>query len=413
TFSQQQELTASDGTALDQFGFSVAMTGDTAVVGTVGADNLPNNEQGAAYVFVRSGTSWSQQAKLLASDGASGDVFGWSVAISGNASGISVVVGAPWADIGSNTFQGAAYVFTRATGGATWSEQQKLVAPDGAASDFFGYSVAITGDRVFVGAPEDDVGSNTDQGSVNIFARSNSMWSWIQLLTANDGAASDQFGSKVAVDNSSLRLLVGAPADDVGSNTDQGSAYVFRPLTPSNFSWTQQQKLVASDGAAGDLFGSSVAIHVSTLVVGADHDDIGSNSDQGSAYVFALGGSTWSEQQKLTASDGAASDKFGWSVAISSNFNWTFVVVGAPFDDIGSRGDQGSAYVFTRNFNSATWNQFQKLTAANVGGSGDPDYFGWSVAVPPVSAQHLVVGSPVRDVGANRFQGSAYVFALN
>ena len=133
--------------------------------------------------------------------------------------------------------------------------------------------------------------------------------------------------------------MVGACGDDVGANADQGSAYVF---TRSGTTWSQQAKLTAADGAAGDWFGYSVAVSGDTAVVGAAGDDVGANADQGSAYVFARSGTTWTQQAQLTAADGAAGDCFGRSVAVSGDT----AVVGASDDDVGANTDQGSAYVF-------------------------------------------------------------------
>ncbi len=386
SWTQQQKLAAGDGAANDQFGFSVAISGDTAVVGArfdgVGANPI----QGSAYVFVRSGTSWTQQQRLIAGDGATFDSFGSSVALSGN----TVVVGASLDDVGANANQGSAYVFVVC---GDLIEQQKLTDGDGAEADLFGESVAISGDTAVVGARSDDVGANANQGSAFIFVRSGTSWTQQQQLTAGDGAAGDSFGFSVAISGDTT--VVGARFDDVGANADQGSAFVF---VRSGTSWTQQQRLTASDGAAFDNFGQSVAISGDTAVVGAVNDDVGANVDQGSAYVFVRSGTSWTQQQKLTASDGAAGDSFGFSVAISGDT----AVVGAEVDDVGANVDQGSAYVFVRT--RTGWTQQQKLIASD---GAAVDLFGLSVAI---SGDTVVVGAVTDDIGANANQGSAYVF---
>jgi hypothetical protein len=368
---EQIALTASDGATNDLFGFSVAVDGDTAVVGAYD-DEVTFPNQGSAYVFIRSGSTWTQQGKLTASDGAALDSFGTSVAIFGD----SIVVG-------TSGNPGSAYVFTRS--GGTWTEQQKLTASDGAAGDYFAYSVAISGDTVVAGASYDDIGANSEQGSAYVFTRSGSTWTEQQKLTASDGAAGDFFGYSVAIAGDTI--VVAASDDDIGSNVNQGSAYVF---TRSGSTWTEQQKLTASDGAAGDYFGFSVAIAGDTIVVGAIYD----NAGQGSAYVFTLSGSTWTEQENLTASDGAAMDYFGWSVAIAGDT----IVVGAIYDN----GGQGSAYVFARS--GSTWTEQQKLIASD-GAPGD--FFGFSVAV---SGDTILTGASNDDVGTNGNQGSAKIF---
>ena len=391
-WTQQQRLTASDGMAGDQFGISAALSGDTLVVGAANDDIGANENQGSAYVFIRNGTDWTQQQKLTANDGAAGDVFGFSVALSGE----TVVVGASNDDIGPNADQGSAYVFTRSftNGGAAWMQQQKLIANDGAASDFFGLSVALSGDTAVVGAFEDDISLNQDQGSAYVFTRNGAAWTQQQKLIAADGAAGDFFGLSVALSGDTV--VVGAFRDAIGANAVQGSAYVF---TRSGAVWTQQQKLTASDGAAGDFFGRSVALSGDTVVVGASNDDIGANGNQGSAYVFSRSGATWTQQRKLTADDGAAFDSFGLSVALSGDT----VVVGVQFDDIDENRDQGSAYVFVICANNLV--QQQQLTA-NDGAAGDN--FGFSVAI---SGDTVVVGAPFDSVGPTRAAwGSVYVF---
>jgi FG-GAP repeat len=340
--------TASDGDLGDSFGTSVAISGDYAVVGAPKKQIGSNSEQGAVYVFVRSGNSWVQQAKLTASDGAANNQFGNSVSISGD----YIVVGSA----NSSGFTGSAYVFVRS--GSTWTQKDKLTASDGAAGDGFGYSVAISGDYAIIGARFDDIGSYNDQGSAYIFkltvlfggGASTSFWNQQAKLIASDGFVSDYFGNSVAI--SGNYAIVGSIYDYV-SSTQEGSAFVF--LRTGN-TWAQQAKLTATDGAAGKLLGASVAISGDYAVVGAAGDDIGSNNAQGSAYVFLRTGTTWSQQAKIIDGDGAALDRFGYSVAISGDY----IVVGARDDDIGSNTDQGSAYVLKRS--GTNWTRVRKIT---------------------------------------------------
>jgi hypothetical protein len=348
TFTQQANLTASDGARNDNFGYSVAIDGDRVVVGAPSNDVQTNsttkNDQGSVYVFLRVNGSWSQQAILTASDGEASDYFGYSVAIQWD----TIVVGAPYDDTGANTNQGSAYVFVRS--GATWTnwiEQPKLLASIPGASDNFGYSVAIdaqTGGTIAVGAPYDDV-TFTDEGSAYVFARNNGNWVEEDRLVANAPGANDNFGLSVACERFTAgAVVVGAPYDDV-SYTNQGSAYVF---VRNNGNWNQQAQLLANDAEANDYFGFSVGISSTgnRIAVGAPYDDIVSaNDNQGSAYVFLRNAPFWNQHAKLTANGGATGDSFGWSVAVSGYE----VVVGAPFDDIGANTNQGSAYVFVCN----------------------------------------------------------------
>ncbi|HXI94070.1 MAG TPA: C25 family cysteine peptidase, partial [Blastocatellia bacterium] len=236
---------------------------------------------------------------------------------------------------------GSAYVFTRS--GTTWSQQTHLIPFDGDVGgglDQFGISVAISVDTVIVGSNLADIGANINQGAAYIYVRSGTTWFLQQKITASDGAQQDRFGNSVAIDGDSA--IIGASMDDIGANTDQGSAYVF---TRSGSNWSQQQKFSASDGAANKTFGASVAISGDTAVVGADEGGLFLSGTQGSAYVFTRSGTVWSQQQKLLASDGSAVDTFGFSVAISQHH----LVVGAPGDTIGANQDQGSAYVFVES----------------------------------------------------------------
>jgi hypothetical protein len=386
TFTGVQKIEASDGVAGDQFGGSVAISGNTAVIGA-NSNGGAVSGPGFASVFVRNGGTWTFQQKLTASDGLAEDAFGSYVAISGD----TIIVGAYADTVGTNTSQGSAYVFVRS--GTTWTQQQKLIAADGAAFDVFGRSVAIAGDTVAITAAQDDLTTNVDQGSAYIFVRSGSTWTQQQKLTAADGATSDFFGDSVAIAGDTV--IVGAQDDATGANIQQGSAYVF---TRSGTTWTQQQKLTAGDGTAFDYFGFSVAISGDTAVVGT-LQDIGAVFQQGSAYVFVRSGTTWTQQQKLLASDGATGDSFGNSVSIAGDT----AMIGAAGDTNGANVHQGSAYVFSRT--GGTWTQQQKLTATD---GGAEDSFGASVAVAVDTA---IIGSLGDTIGANSFQGSAYVFS--
>jgi virulence-associated protein VapD len=344
----EQKVTASDGATRTHFGYSVALSGDTALVGAVDADYSPTY-QGSVYVFICDGTTWTQQAQLATADGANMDYFGYSVALSGD----TALVGA----LGSHYDPGSAYVFTRSE--SVWTQQAQLTTTDPAEVDYFGGSAALSGDTALVGAFMDDVGANIDQGSVYVFSRSGTTWTQETKLIATNGAAEDLFGMSVALSGNTA--LVGATQADVGTNSNQGSVYVF---TRSGTSWTQQAQLTVADGSPYDWFGGPVALSGDTVLVGASGDDVGANGDQGSAYVFTGSGAAWNLQAKLTAADGEVEDYFGSSVSLSGDT----ALIGAFLDDVGINHDQGSAYVFTRS--RSTWTQQKKLTAGD-GASND------------------------------------------
>jgi hypothetical protein len=375
TSPSQSKVLAADAAAGDEFGMSVGVSGDLAVIGA-GADD---GGKGSAYIFGRSGGAWSQMQKLTASDAAASDFFGESVAISGDAA----IVGSPQDDDKGST-SGSVYIFTES--GSAWSQTAKLTASDGAANDQFGYSVAVSGDLAIVGAPYDD----SQKGAAYIFTRSGGVWSQTQKLTASDAAASDKFGWSVSISGDTA--VIGAYLDD-DAGASSGSAYVF---TRSGGVWSQAQKLAAADGAETDTFGFSVSVSGDVALIGAWQDD-DAGSASGSAYVFTRSGGVWSQTQKLTASDAAAGDNFSYSVSVSGDV----AVIGARADgDLGASA--GSAYVFTRS--GGVWSQTRKITAADGAAA---DYFGLGASV---SGDAAIVGAWQNDAaGAN--SGAAYFFA--
>lgn len=328
---------ASDGEPGDFFGLSVSISGDYALVGAPNDKVGGISVQGSAYVFVRSGSTWVQQANLIASDGAAADFFGASVAISGD-----------YALIGSradDNSKGSAYVFVRS--GSTWIQQAKLIANDGMINDNFGMSVSISGDYALIGSSGDDIGNNTDQGSAYVFVRSGSSWNQQAKLTASDGATNDFFGSSVSV--SGDYVLVGAPYNDASGLIDAGSAYVF---LRSGSSWSQQAKLADNESSGKSNLGRNVFITGTYAVVGQP----GQGTNTGLAFVFVRSGVNWVLQAVLAASDGEPGNSFGFSVSISGDY----VLVGAPGAAVGGSTRQGAAYVFVRA--GSSWTQLRKIT---------------------------------------------------
>ena len=380
---QQAKLTASDGKAGNEFGISVSLSGERALV-AANADDDNGSNSGSAYVFDLSGSTWTQTAKLTASDGAAGDNFGWSVSLSGDRALVGAVV-----DDDNGSASGSAYVFDLS--GSTWTQTAKLTASDGAAGDMFGWSVGLSGDRALIGAVVDD-DNGSSSGSAYVFDLSGSTWTQTAKLMASDGEASDHFGDSVSL--SSDRALVGARFDD-DNGSGSGSAYVFEL---SGSAWIQTAKLTASDGAVADGFGASVSLSGDRALVGAFHDD-DNGRDSGSAYVFDLSGSTWIQTGKLMASDGAVDDEFGDSVSLSGDR----ALVGARFDNDNGSGS-GSAYVF--KFSGSAWSQTAKLRASDGAAN---DNLGSSVSL---SGDRALVGARYdNDNGSG--PGSAYVFGFN
>ena len=552
--ANKPKLTASDGTVKDNFGIGVSVNGDTAVIGA-NLDDDNGNASGSAYVYVRNGTTWSEQAKLTASDGTANDNFGYSVSVSGDIA----IIGARYDDdngIGS----GSAYMYVR--NGTNWSEQTKLTASDSAAGDRLGISVSVSGDTAVIGADKDDdrgndsgsayfyeavqyrivnfdlgdhgihsgggslsqqvlngdsaqaplvdaasgwifdkwdtdfnrvtsnltvtalylpaysvtynlgnlatlaggslnqivgeghaatppaisvatgnvftgwdksnldITENTEisaqftpeplagfmesreiaeggnrysarsisidgditligaDGYVNWFIRNNRAWSEKGVFTSNDSSPNDYFGNSVSISGNTA--LVGAYNDDE-KGTRSGSAYIF--VRKDNI-WTEQAKLTASDGMANDRFGSSVAIYGDIALVGAPYDD-----NHGSVYVFVRNGNTWTEHSKLVASDGSDYDYFGFSISIDKN---TAIIGAYNFDNAQGylHSGTGAAYIFSWDGN--TWTETTRLSAMD--GAVD-DFFGHSVCI---SGKNVLVGAY-----GNGTSGSAYVFVEN
>ena len=386
--TKQVKILAVDGAANDFFGYGVALSDNTAVVGATKVDhNINGVDVGAAYVYTRSGNNWVQEAKLLANDGKANDEFGGQVAISGE----TIIIGVIRDDDDINGVDsGSAYVFTRS--GKTWVQSTKLIANDASKGDSFGWSIGISDDTVVIGAPRDDeLGENS--GSAYVFTRSGDTWIQQAKLTASDGTEGDVFGISASLSGDTI--VIGADLNEE-KGLNAGAAYVF---TRTGNIWSQQAKLTAEDASEGDIFGVRVALDGNTALISARRDDDKiMGVDSGSAYVFTRTGNTWSQQAKLTAPDGAADDRFGRSVALVGDT----AVIGAMFQDEKGK-NSGSAYVFKRSGNN--WNLKTQLTADD-GAQGD--VFGWNVSL---SGQTAII-SANRDNDNGENSGSAYLFDL-
>ena len=369
------ELTDTKRLDSGAFGISIAIDGGTAVIGNASdTDNGVN--AGAAWVFQFDGSNWVRQQKLLAADGAASDIFGGTVAISGDI----IVIGARRDDDNGNN-SGSAYVFRFDPDTSNWIQEQKLLPDDGHFSDYFGISVAVSGDIALIGAYFKSIIPGITAGAAYVFRYDGSGWVQEQKLLPDDPNVSSMFGISVALDGDIA--VIGAYFDD--DNGDfSGSAYVFRF---DGSSWVFEHKLLAADGGPGDSFGLPVAISGETVVVGAQsHDEFGPKS--GAAYVYRFDGSTWHQEQELHPSDGAAFDNFGRAVAVAGDT----AVIGAWFNDNENGIDAGSVYAY--RFDGKGWTEQAKLTATNT---LDGYQFGWSAALSGDVAMfgegHLTFGS--------------------
>jgi hypothetical protein len=346
------KLLPGDAQSDDHIGYAVAVDGETIIVGAV-LDDDKGVDAGAAYVYRRQGSIWIEEAKLLASDGQANACFGSAVAVDGDVA----VIGAPGtneADPEDPMCQsGSAYIFRFTDGG--WTEEAKLLATEPECGDWFGWRVAFAGDVIAIGAPLDDDMAG-DAGAVYVYRYDGSTWLWETTLQDPDGAVEDFFGHDVAICQDIL--FIGAAGDDEGAE-NTGSAFVYRH---DGSEWILEQKLLASDGEADDGFAGDVAFRENMAVFGVSCDD-DQGDRAGAAYVFRHDGAQWTEEAKLLASDGVERDNFGNSV----DTNGSVIIVGAlNDDDFGPHS--GSAYVFEKE--GGDWIERAKMLPAD-GKEGD------------------------------------------
>eukprot|EP01082_Thalassiosira_pseudonana_P005128 g4767.t1 g4767 contig16:284222-295160(-) len=475
TWGDEQKIVASDGAAYDNFGRAVAMSGTGHLVVGAPYDDDKGSLSGAVYLYTLNSTSntWGDEQKIFASDGIADDWFGWSIALSGTG---HLVVGA-FGDGTNGFYSGAVYLYTLNSTSNTWGDEQKIVASDGAEMDWFGESVAMSGAGHLVVGARWNSGVGVNSGSVYLYTLNSTSNTWgdEQKIVASDGAALEWFGESVAM-SENVHLLVGAPYDD-DMGFSSGSVYAIGEGAPTSFPttsdptvspstkspsqaptmttiqkmicgcdggeedrfgidlsvkgvwaaisaigvssysgavymynhdgnhWVFMQSLIASDGAGYDYFGHGVALSgTGHLVVGAHgNDDKGSLS--GAVYLYTLNSTsnTWGDEQKIFASDGAEGVYFGFAVAMSGTGH---LVVGAPYDDdMGSYS--GAVYLYTLNSSSNTWGDEQKIVASD---GAAYDNFGRAVAMSGTG--HLVVGAPYDD-DKGSLSGAVYLYTLN
>jgi trimeric autotransporter adhesin len=451
--SQEAYAKASNTDVPDEFGWSVSLSGDTLAVAApleasnatgINGDQANNSayQSGAVYVFIRTGSTWTQQAYIKASNSGGLDWFGYSVSLLGD----TLAVGSPWeassnGNQGDNGASGSGAVYVFARNGTTWTQQAYIKASTIGPNDNFGYSVSLSGDTLAVGAPEESSsakGINGDQadnnanvsGAVYVLIRTGTTWTQQAYIKASNTDASDWFGSSVSLSGNTL--AVGAPweaSNAQGINGDQadnganqsGAVYVF---TRTGTTWSQQEYIKASNSIGGTYFGRCLSLSGDTLAVAAPYEAssaTGINGDQantnasgsGAAYVFSRNGTTWTQQAYIKASNTESNDNFGWSVSLSGDI----LAVGAPAEASVAKGigsnqadnsgvGSGAAYLFTRT--GTTWTQQSYIKASNTDAR---DNFGFSVAI---SGDTTVAGannegSNATGINGNQADNSAFI----
>lgn len=390
--SEEAKLAASDKSANASFGWNLDIDQDgTRVV--IGAYlSSPNSE---AYIFKRTGTTWTQEAKLIISNVR----LGYSVSI--DSTGTRVALGAPYYS-GVKNQAGGVYVFTRS--GTTWTQEQILTASDAATKDNLGMSISINGDgsRIAVGVPYAKINTAKTAGGVYIFSRTGIVWTQEIKLTASDGVTNDNFGNSVKINFDSSRIAVGAYLASNGSLSNAGAVYIF---TRSGTTWAQEVKLQAAGGSANDQFGYSVSfsLDASRVVIGANQSSSSGISKTGAVYTYVRSGTTWTFEYKLMAFDKATNDLFGTSVDINQEGNK--IAIGSMQAAISNKTNAGAAYIF--NLVGSIWVQETKLNASDYA-SGD--LYGCCVALSNDSS-HLAIGSYQESPGGTSKAGSAYIYS--
>lgn len=403
------KIVPSDRDFFDYFGI-VDIDGDYAVVGAMYSDyNGGGIRTGSAYIYIKEGNNWVQLQQIASEEGEDNAFFGQSVAINGDNIIVGALYGATDAN-GENPISGAGSAYIYKLEGGIWVQKQKIVAQDRETNDAFGVSVDIKGDYAIIGAS-----SENNNGAAYVFKNEEGVWVQQQKIVAPERAIDDQFGFSVAIDNDFI--IVGAykeDEDNIEENflQDSGSAYIFR--RDGNI-WLPQQKIVALDRAAQDQFGWNVAIMGDYAVIGSYQGKLDANGQNplngaGSAYIFKWDGINWEQQQKIVASDRASQDSFGRSVAIDGDY----VVVGADQGKLDANGENplnnaGAAYIFKRNEDN--WTQQQKIVASDRGAD---DIFGYYVSI---GSNRVIVGAVWDSEDANGENplysaGSAYIFEL-
>lgn len=397
---EEQIIRAVDGSGL---GISVAVSGDVALVGAFSTSGY----QGAVYVYKRTSIcnavgvcNWVQIQRLVASDASNWASFGFSVAFDGD----TALIGAPGTSVAGNPNQGAVYVFVRGTT-RSFTQVQKLTAPDGVASDcYFGRSVAVVDEDALVGAPGCG-GVNqviNSHGSAYRYRKeANGTWAIAQKLVASDGGFAEEFGGAVAL--SADTAIIGAVSAFQFAHYDVGAVYVYEKqcfTDGCNPAWLERQKLVGSPTSTGMWLGRSIAFDGTSLLVGAEFALTGDENDpvqrsSGAVYAYAKVGGQWVQTQQLLAGDADRNWRFGASIAMSGDT----LVVGAS--GAGWPDSRGAAYVFERS--GGTWSEVEKLTASD---STNNDYFGDGVGISGSGA--VIVGA---HQGLNNSgQGTLYIY---
>lgn len=356
-----------NGITGSQFGFNVSVSSNFAIIGNPRDDIGANTDQGSASIYQFNGSNWVFMQKISDPTGAALNNFGINVSISGN----YAVVGEPRYDVGPNTGQGAACVYQ--FNGSSWVLMQRIIDATGSANASFGQNVSVSGNYIAIGAVLETVGGHTLQGTASVYQYNGTSWVLMQKIIDATGGSTDNFG-RVAL--SGNYLAIGGS----NSNLGQGSVSVYQY---NGSAWVLMQKIIPA-GSFGDYFGATVSLSGTYLLVSSNGDDIGSNTDQGSASIFQYNGTNWVLMQTLIDPNGTTNDFFGLGVSISSNY----AIIGITGHAVGNSTNQGSAIIYQHV--GAGWQKLQYIT--DPGGSTN-DGLGQTAALDGATKRFLI-GAP-------------------
>lgn len=397
-----QRLVAEPVSEAGRFGVSVAIEGDLLAVGA-STDSTVSPDAGAVYRFRREGSAWVPTGRVAPAGLLSGDFFGYSVALDGG-----IMAAGAWGDDTLGAFAGAAYVLEKSTDGSeVWIPKSKLVAPDGAITDFFGVTVALDGDTLAVGAPLVDTDGLVDRGAVYLYRRvgPDGEWAYLRTVLADDPDPEAQFGFSVAMDGG--LLAVGATAADAqGENS--GAVYLFGRDQGGPDQWGLVKKLAGSDVDQRDVFGSAVAVDGDRVAAGASSRNRG-GVFSGAVFVFERdegGSDNWGQTATFGPTTPENTQKFGGAVALMGDT----VVVGAPGTTVGGVEDVGGAFVFVRDPTTGVWGEAASIEPAGVSAGG---LFGGAVAMTPTPEGARIAVGADGDATPVALTGSARVVALD
>ena len=344
TWTLEAKITSSVKSSSSWYGKIVSITNDSTRIAISAHQDDPAGvlNAGAVYIYKRNGTTWTEEAIITASDKVTNDQFGSHLAITGD--GTRVIIGSSSADVGGVTNCGAVYVFTRS--GTTWTEEAKLTASDKADNTLLGSKIAVdnNGTRFIASSETADAGGIVDSGAVYVFLRTGTTWAQEAILSASDKSANKKFGNSLAINSGGTRVAVGCILSDVSGVTNTGAVYIF---IRSGTVWSQEQIIGAPDTLAdGDRFGYSVSFtyDAGKIFIGASNKTGNGVANSGIVYIFNRSGVNWTFLNSLTHNDGVSGDNFGSSLSASGDGYWVFVGAGTKLTS--GFSSAGAGYIF-------------------------------------------------------------------